>query len=281
MWQQWHSGYEHYESSNPVHTLPSYLLKFHFNITSHLQIDLPCAVFNVCISVLHHTWKCSTSRKVAGSIPDGDIGIFHWHNPSGRTVFPGSTQTSIQISTRYIFGGVKAAGVCRLSWNLGASTSWNPPVLSSTVQGLFLLFIILIFCYSSSNSFKHFLISPPSVISSYEVVTGMNRSKTAQRKYYIFGRQIITVVHVTSGLTNVAVIQRLINNWYLPISEVRHSRASSHNPSQPRCANKVIAYYRAAREFCSVNRIKESCRGFTAQTSSWCLTFSSVLFYHM
>jgi hypothetical protein len=24
---------------------------------------------------------CATSRKVAGSIPDGVIGIFHWHNP--------------------------------------------------------------------------------------------------------------------------------------------------------------------------------------------------------
>jgi hypothetical protein len=25
---------------------------------------------------------CATNRKVAGSIPDGVIGIFHWHNPS-------------------------------------------------------------------------------------------------------------------------------------------------------------------------------------------------------
>jgi hypothetical protein len=29
---------------------------------------------------------CATNRKVAGSIPDGVIGIFHWHNPSGRTM---------------------------------------------------------------------------------------------------------------------------------------------------------------------------------------------------
>jgi hypothetical protein len=27
----------------------------------------------------------ATSRKVAGLIPDGVIGIFHWHNPSGPT----------------------------------------------------------------------------------------------------------------------------------------------------------------------------------------------------
>jgi len=25
-------------------------------------------------------------------IPDGVTGIFHWHNPSGRTMAPGSTQ---------------------------------------------------------------------------------------------------------------------------------------------------------------------------------------------
>jgi len=35
---------------------------------------------------------CATNRKVAGSIPDGIIGIFHRHNPSGRTIALGSTQ---------------------------------------------------------------------------------------------------------------------------------------------------------------------------------------------
>ena len=29
---------------------------------------------------------CATNRKVAGSIPDGVIGIFHSHNPSDRTM---------------------------------------------------------------------------------------------------------------------------------------------------------------------------------------------------
>ena len=48
-------------------------------------------------------------RKVAGSIPDGVIGIFHWHNPSGRTKALGSTQPLIQKSTRNISWGVKAA----------------------------------------------------------------------------------------------------------------------------------------------------------------------------
>ena len=35
---------------------------------------------------------CATSRKVAGSIPDGISGIFHWYNPSGSTMALGLTQ---------------------------------------------------------------------------------------------------------------------------------------------------------------------------------------------
>jgi hypothetical protein len=53
---------------------------------------------------------CDTSRKVAGSIPDVVIGIFHWHNPSGRTMVLGSTKPLTEISTRNISWGVKAAG---------------------------------------------------------------------------------------------------------------------------------------------------------------------------
>jgi hypothetical protein len=48
---------------------------------------------------------CATNRKVAGSIPDGVIGIFHWHNPSGRTMALGSTQTLTEMSTRNISFG--------------------------------------------------------------------------------------------------------------------------------------------------------------------------------
>jgi len=44
-------------------------------------------------------------RKVAGSIPDGVIGIFHSHNPSGRTVALGLTQPLTEISTRNISWG--------------------------------------------------------------------------------------------------------------------------------------------------------------------------------
>ena len=53
---------------------------------------------------------CATSRKVAGSIPDGVIGIFQLHNHSGRTMALGSTQPLTEMSTRKISWGVKAAG---------------------------------------------------------------------------------------------------------------------------------------------------------------------------
>ena len=52
----------------------------------------------------------ATSRKVAGSIPDGDIGIFYGHNLSGHTMVLGSTQPLTEISTRNIARGVKAGG---------------------------------------------------------------------------------------------------------------------------------------------------------------------------
>ena len=40
-----------------------------------------------------------------GSVPDSDIGIFHW-----RTMALGSTQPQTEMSTRNISCGVKAAG---------------------------------------------------------------------------------------------------------------------------------------------------------------------------
>jgi hypothetical protein len=40
------------------------------------------------LQLLIHAWlrHCAISWKVVGSIPDGVIGIFHRHNPSGRTM---------------------------------------------------------------------------------------------------------------------------------------------------------------------------------------------------
>ena len=94
---------------------------------------------------------CATSRKVAGSIPDGVIGIFHWHNPSCRTMVLGSTQHLTEMSTRIFHGGwrrpVRRADnlttfMCRLSWKLGASASWNPQGLSRPVMGSLYIYLL-------------------------------------------------------------------------------------------------------------------------------------------
>ena len=50
-------------------------------------------------------WRCClrpnvTSRKMAGSNPDGVNEMVHSLNPSGRTVALGSTQPLIEISRR-------------------------------------------------------------------------------------------------------------------------------------------------------------------------------------
>ena len=47
----------------------------------------------------------ATSQKVAGSIPDGVTGTFHWHNPSGRTMALGLTRPLTEMSTRNISWG--------------------------------------------------------------------------------------------------------------------------------------------------------------------------------
>ena len=59
-----------------------------------------------------HSWlrQCATSRKVAGSIPDEVIGIFHWFNPSDYAMVLESTRPLTEMSTRSISWVVKAAG---------------------------------------------------------------------------------------------------------------------------------------------------------------------------
>jgi hypothetical protein len=110
------------------------------------------------ISILHgyggtrwRSWlrHCYTSRMVAGSIPDGPIAIFHWHNLSGHIMAMGLTQLRTEMSTKnnsWGKGGRCVADnltifMCRMSWNPGASTSWNPMGLSRSVMGLLYLYL--------------------------------------------------------------------------------------------------------------------------------------------
>jgi len=47
--------------------------------------------------------RCSTSWKVAGSIPDGVIGIFHLHNPSGHNWVDSASKRNVY--QEYLRGG--------------------------------------------------------------------------------------------------------------------------------------------------------------------------------
>ena len=58
-------------------------------------------------SCLRH---CATRRKVAGSIPDIVIEIFHLHNPSGRNMALGLTQPLTRNEHQEYFLGINAAG---------------------------------------------------------------------------------------------------------------------------------------------------------------------------
>jgi elongation factor P hydroxylase len=57
--------------------------------------------------VVVHSWltHCATRWKVAGSIPDGVIEIFYWHNPSGRNTVLELTQPLTEMSTKNITWG--------------------------------------------------------------------------------------------------------------------------------------------------------------------------------
>ena len=87
---------------------------------------------------------CATTRKVAGSIPDGVIGIFSCHNPSCRTLDVESTQPLREMEVKRSLGRANnhIIFMCRLSWNVGASTSWNSQGLSWAAQGMLYLHLL-------------------------------------------------------------------------------------------------------------------------------------------
>ena len=75
---------------------------------------------------------CATSRKVLGSIPDGVIGVFHWHNPSGRTMAPRVDSASNRNEYQEYFLGGKG-GRC-IDWQ-----SYRLHVLSVLKSGSLIL----------------------------------------------------------------------------------------------------------------------------------------------
>ena len=80
-------------------------------LSDTIDLFFYCSFQNPCFTSIRYYWsyqwlrRCVTNRKVAGSIPDGVIVIFHWHNPSDRTMALASTQPLTEVSTRRISWG--------------------------------------------------------------------------------------------------------------------------------------------------------------------------------
>jgi hypothetical protein len=93
--------------------------------------------FNCCDFICHTYTGFSllhraTSQKVAGSIPNDVAGIFHSHNPSGRTMAPGVDPTSTRNEYREYF--LRGKGGRRV----GATLS---PTCADCLQGLLLILL--------------------------------------------------------------------------------------------------------------------------------------------
>ena len=73
-------------------------------------------IFNTALLFGVTRWRsclrhCATRWKVARSIPNCVIGIFHWHILSGRTMTLVSTEPLTEMSTSNISWGITAAGM--------------------------------------------------------------------------------------------------------------------------------------------------------------------------
>ena len=119
--------------------------------TASLTFTIPRSAHTVYLCVLcgsenKQRWRsclrhCATSRNVACSIPDGVIAVFHWHNPSGRTMILWSNHRLTQINTRNNSLNLKAAGVSNWYYHLHVPTlykSRSPNILGPyrPVRGL-------------------------------------------------------------------------------------------------------------------------------------------------
>jgi len=68
-------------------------------ILSLISVAAPRYVTNHTLQTGARGGAFGLSGKVAGSIPDGVIGIFQRHSPFGRTIALGMTQSLRQMST--------------------------------------------------------------------------------------------------------------------------------------------------------------------------------------
>jgi hypothetical protein len=75
-------------------TCPGEKIKYGVPIINKIYFKIIYKYSFICGSTQCRIWlrHCVTSRKDTGSISDGVTVIFHWHNPSGRTVTLGLNQ---------------------------------------------------------------------------------------------------------------------------------------------------------------------------------------------
>jgi len=129
------------------------------HIYTYIYIYLYVCVCVVCVCVCVGTavaqWLrfCATNRKVAGSIPAGVNGIFHWRKILPIALWPWGRLSLEQKWVPGVFHGGKGGRCVRLttyhhpvplSWNLKTLTSWNPLGLQ---QDWFTFIYIYIYIY--------------------------------------------------------------------------------------------------------------------------------------
>jgi hypothetical protein len=149
---------------------------------------------------------CATSWKVAGSIPDGVIGILHWHNPSSCTVAVGLIQPLTEISTMRPVRRPDnlTTFICRLSWDLGTSIPWNPQGLSRPVIGLLL------------QTFKSTYISKARNIRQ-QFMTGVYLHVTWQRWFTKLHENIRFHLHEYFMVTYWFLVLPTISHYKIPL----------------------------------------------------------------
>ena len=94
-----------------LNTTKSFLINNQQNTQNHNRISLYslyCYMFRQGTAVAQWFRLCATNLEVAGSIPAGVIGIFHWHNPSDPTMSLRVDSASNRNEYQEYFLGVKA-----------------------------------------------------------------------------------------------------------------------------------------------------------------------------
>jgi hypothetical protein len=123
-------------------------------------------LFPFKFSNLWRSWltQCAKTRKVAGSIIDFLTGIFHWHNPFGRTIVLGVDITSDRNEYyKYFPGGKEGRCVglttlppscvdCHEIWKPQPPGNLNP--FNSTVTSKIYHFYLFIFSLKLWNPFE-------------------------------------------------------------------------------------------------------------------------------